>query len=96
MLAYSSFAFHLFSFQFSSEIQLRWPRLETRLIDGLLSIPPRFQVIDQPRFPVNIPPNNIPLIESMVYSPIFQIWSMLVGYEELGGGFEPIRNGEVV
>ena len=21
---------------------------------------------------------------------------MLVGYEELGGGFEPIRNGEVV
>ena len=71
MFAYSSFAFHLFSFQFSSEIQLRWPRLETRLIDGLLSIPPRFQVIDQNRFPVNIPSNNIPLIESMVYcSPI--------------------------
>ena len=25
---------------------------------------------------------------------IFQIWSMK-NYEELGGGFEPIRNGEV-
>ena len=71
MFAYSSFAFHLFSFQFSSEIHLRSPRLETRLIDGLLSIPPRFQVIDQPRFPVNIPSNNIPLIESMVHCSLF-------------------------
>ena len=25
---------------------------------------------------------------------IFQIWSVLVGYEELAGGMEPIRNGK--
>ena len=25
---------------------------------------------------------------------IFQIWSTLAGYEELGRGFEPTRNGE--
>ena len=26
---------------------------------------------------------------------IFQIWSMLAGYEELAGKFEPIREGEI-
>ena len=45
---------------------------------------------------------NIPLINLVsksVYhqidgiAPIFQIWSMPVGYEELAEGFEPIRNG---
>ena len=87
--AFSSFAFLLFSFQFSSEIQLGWPRLETRLIDGLSSIPPRFQVIDQPCFPVNIPSNL------WYIARILQIRSMLVGYEESVWGFAPIKNGEI-
>ena len=26
---------------------------------------------------------------------IFEIWSMLAGYEELAGKFEPIREGEI-
>ena len=84
----------LFSFPFSSEIQLGWLRLETRLIDGLSSFPPRSQVIDQPRFPVNIPSNSIPS-KLWYIARIFQIGSMLVSYEESVRGFEPISNGEI-
>ena len=38
----------------------------------------------QPRFQSNI----------RSIARIFQIWPALVGYEELAGGLEPIRNGE--
>ena len=45
--------------------------------------------IDQPRFQVNIPPSR------WYIAPTFHIWSVPVGYEELAGGFQPIRNGEI-
>ena len=50
-------------------VHSRQPHLEKRLIDGLLTMQPRFQaakcIIDQPRLQVNIPSINIHNIESI-------------------------------
>ena len=69
-----------------SLVHCRRPRLEKRLIDGLLPMQPSFQAtmqctLDQPCFQVNIP---VPLNQCIQYiACIFQIWLRPVGYEKL-------------
>ena len=71
-----------------SLVNCRWPRLEKRLIDGVLPMQPSFQAnlqctIDQPRFQVNI---HVPLNQCIQYiARIFQIWLRPVGCEKLAG-----------
>ena len=69
--------------------------METRLNNVLLpNKQPRSQgniyiIIDQPRFQSNTPSNR------WYIARIFQIWSGLVGYEELAEELEPVRDGEI-
>ena len=70
-----------------SLVHCRRPRLEKRLIDGVLPMQPSFQanimqcIADQPCFQVNI---HVPLNQCIQYIVhIFQIWLRLVGYEKL-------------
>ena len=64
-----------------------------KLINGLLLMQCHFQsnnyTIERPHFQSNIPSNQWHIAR------IFQIWLVSVGYEELAGGLEPIRNGEL-
>ena len=62
------------------------------MIDGLFSQEASFSIkytIDHPRFQLNVPSNL------WYIACIFQIWSALVGYEELTGELEPIRECEI-
>ena len=63
-----------------------------KFINGLLLMQSHFQsnnYIERPHFQSNIPSSQ------WYIACIFQIWLLPVGYEELAGGLEPIRNGEI-
>ena len=69
-----------------SLVHCRRPRLEKRLIDGVLPMQPSFQAnimqctVNQPRFQVSI---HVPLNQCIQYvAHIFQIWLTPVGYEK--------------
>ena len=57
--------------------------------------------LEQPRFQTNVQSNS--LISKKIYrriggiyiTRILQIWSTPVGYEELAGGFESVRDGVI-
>ena len=68
-------------FYFTREDTASRQSLERRLIGGLLPMQPYFQS--------NIPSNQ------WYIARIFQIWLAPIRYEELAGGFKPIRNSKI-